>query len=193
MRNRTKKHRRTRRKRPSESQQHETSPPPPFSLSSPATDLTWVHPAAHTLPLPSPPCVPPPRMHAISRPPQGLSRSSFPLLIFHNSFCKPLPFTSSCLFPFFPSFSPFFCSTLLRHLLPSTLACICNTHMQEFYLKTVLCRSPFSFRSCVCVLGNDASSSLPSGRFSKQFGRQSEEPSQRRTVQKGFIEAFRKN
>lgn len=42
--------------------------------------------------------------------------------------------------PCFVLFLFVFCFTLLYHLLPSTLACICNTHMQEFYLKTILCR-----------------------------------------------------
>lgn len=67
--------------------------------------------------------------------PQGLlgtptSTSQEFYLIFDDSFCKPVPFTVHVLFYSF--FLILFCFTLLYHLLPSTLACISNTHMQKF-------------------------------------------------------------
>lgn len=75
-----------------------------------------------------------PHMHVISQPLSGPASAlhfhsprGFTLFFFDDSFCKPVPFKVHVLFLLF-----FFYFALLYHLLPSTLACICNTHMQEF-------------------------------------------------------------
>lgn len=105
-----------------------------LSLLSPATVFSWVYSTAHSfstfpsistlLSLPFSP-----RMHAFSL----VAKS--PLFKIFFFFCKPVSL-------FYVShFLTLFSVCLTYHLLPSTLACICNT-CARVYLKMILCRFP---------------------------------------------------
>lgn len=135
-----------RRTRPSETEQHKTSSPPPpplltpssqHCLLSPATVFSWVYSAAHsysTIPSISTllphlfllVCTPSPSFF----PPWGFSLR----FITFSFFCTPVPpFKVHVLLHSF-YFALFCC----YHLLPSTLACICNTCKSLFKDDTLL-------------------------------------------------------
>lgn len=148
--NRTKKHCKMRRTRPSETEQHKTSspplppPPPPLltpssqhCLLSPATVFSWVYSAAHsysTIPSISTllphlfllVCTPSPLFF----PPWGFSLSFITFSFFLHA-CTPFK-VHVLLHSFY--FALFCC----YHLLPSTLACICNMCKSLFKDDTLL-------------------------------------------------------
>lgn len=142
-----------RRTRPSETEQPKTSRPPPppllpplLTLSSqhcflsPATVYSWVYSAAHSFS--TFPSISPRLSHFFSSyarhlprfPPRGFS--SFHEFFF---FCQP-----ESLYVSRPLTLFIFALLCCYHLLPSTLACICNTRARV-YLKMIRCCFP------VCV------------------------------------------
>lgn len=111
---------------------------PPSTSSCPQPQISTGFILQPTLSLPSPPFLPicltlSPRMHIISRPPQGPLGSPVPLpgglnLIFHDSFCKPVPYMSSLFFfCFFLFFALRCCIICCQVRLPVFVTHICKS------------------------------------------------------------------